>query len=187
MIGGSTAVVTLLRPENQEPGTVVDEQFHVLPLYVPESTSSEKEAMVAKGGLEVLNKFRRTISIREKKKDLVKRGRISAERKRMLDGQMAKDCSLSEGVSSLLPQLDGAYSDEEGDLEGDSNDGTNFASGRAGNSVENLVENLKIVTHESDCLEAFDDPEIGGVAMALSHGSILIEVALEGDSNDGTN
>ena len=147
MIGGSTAVVTLLRPEYRDLGARIDdEQFHVLPLYVPDGTSAETEVMVAKGGLEILDRFRRTISIREKKKEVAKRGRISTERKRMLDGQLAKDCSLSERA---LPQLDGAYGSE-------SDEDYNELD-----SVENLVDKLKIVTHETDCLEAFDDPEIG--------------------------
>ena len=33
------------------------------------------------------------------------------------------------------------------------------------------------MTQESDCQEAFDDPSIGGLAFALSHGAILIEYA----------
>ena len=36
---------------------------------------------------------------------------------------------------------------------------------------------MKIVTHETDCMEAFSDPEIGGVGFSLPHGSILIECA----------
>ena len=36
---------------------------------------------------------------------------------------------------------------------------------------------MKIITHETDCLEAFDDPNIGGIALALTHGSVLIECA----------
>ena len=36
---------------------------------------------------------------------------------------------------------------------------------------------MKIVTHETDCREAFSDPEIGGVGFSLPHGSILIECA----------
>ena len=36
MIGGATAVVTLLRPEDREVLEPEDQQFHVLPLYVPD-------------------------------------------------------------------------------------------------------------------------------------------------------
>ena len=39
------------------------------------------------------------------------------------------------------------------------------------------MEGMKIITHETDCLEAFEDGEIGGVAFALTHGSIMIECA----------
>ena len=38
-------------------------------------------------------------------------------------------------------------------------------------------ENPEILNYESDCIEAFLDPNIGGIALALPHGSILVEVA----------
>ena len=36
---------------------------------------------------------------------------------------------------------------------------------------------LPIQVKQSDCLEAFQDPSIGGIALALPHGSIVIECA----------
>ena len=38
-------------------------------------------------------------------------------------------------------------------------------------------EDPKQTSFESECLEAFGDPSMGGVALALPHGSILVEVA----------
>ena len=35
----------------------------------------------------------------------------------------------------------------------------------------------KVSSYESECLEAFSDPAMGGLALALPHGSILVEVA----------
>ena len=43
--------------------------------------------------------------------------------------------------------------------------------------LDSALEAMKIVTHETDCREAFSDPNIGGVGFSLPHGSILIECA----------
>ena len=43
--------------------------------------------------------------------------------------------------------------------------------------LDSALDAMKIVTHESDCREAFSDPNIGGIGFALPHGSILIECA----------
>jgi len=92
MIGGCTVVVTLTRPENRTLDKVDDEQYHVLPQYVPDATPEEVQEKMASGGLEVLSKFKRTITIREKpKKPNCKRGRPSAEKKKMMDGYIPKD------------------------------------------------------------------------------------------------
>ena len=48
------------------------------------------------------------------------------------------------------------------------------ANSKAGNAsvdidLNVITDDIKIVTHKSDCLGAFDDPDIGGVALALTH------------------
>jgi len=197
MVGGATAVVTLLRPEDRHSDQKDDEQYHVLPLYVPDCTPSELEKKVASGGVQVLDKFKRTIAIRETKKANCKRGRMPAERKRMMDGFIPKDYTRDNRTfdhPSLrppgFPQLDGAESpnssgSSEGDYDGDFslNSSADTSTGAGVGSIDtdlaldDVMDNMKIVTHESDCLEAFDDPNIGGIALALTHGSILIECA----------
>ena len=97
MLGGATAIVTVLGEEDRDVDQMEDQQFHVLPLYVSDCSKDELEKIVVNGGLTILDKFPRTIS------------------------------------------------------------GTNL--------------------HQSDCLEAFKGTNIGCVAFALPHGSILIECA----------
>jgi len=87
MIGGCTVIVTLTKPENRGGAEEADdEQFHVLPLYVPDATEAELEEKVACGGIEALSGFHRTIRIRNQAKKGCKRGRMTVEKKRMLDG-----------------------------------------------------------------------------------------------------
>ena len=86
----------------------------------------------------------------------------------MLDG-LAKE--------ERVPQVDGL----DTSLGSDSDVSLNSSSGSSGNSgsddIDGILDGLKIRTHESDCLEAFNDPNIGGVAFALTHGSVLVECA----------
>ena len=202
MVGGATAVVTLLRPEDRQGDQKEDEQYHVLPLYVPDCTQRDIDEKVASGGLQVLTKFSRTIAVRETKKANCKRGRMPAERKRMMDGFIPKDYTRDTRTFSHpslrppgMPQLDGAAglnssgSSEEDVAPGDYS--LNSSANMSGNNsllasdqsldtelaLDGVLDNMKIVTHESDCLEAFDDPNIGGIALALTHGSVLIECA----------
>jgi len=90
MVAGTTGIVTLTRPENRKLGKQEDEQFHVLPLYVPDMSKKEIDDRVASGQLEVLQKFHRTLAIREKPMLCAKRGRPTMEKKKMLDGHVSE-------------------------------------------------------------------------------------------------
>merc|ERR1719186_1790283 len=79
MVAGTTAIVSLTRPENMKPGKHEDEQFHVLPLYVPDMTQKEIDERVDNGQLEVLQRFPRTLAIREKPMMCAKRSRPTME------------------------------------------------------------------------------------------------------------
>jgi len=212
MIGGVTVIVSLLRPEDRHYGAKEDQQFHVLPLHVPDLTEEEVQQNVAINGLDVLSKFQRTIAIRERKRGTCKRGRINPERKRMLDDlkkdeallkhnkeeelpRLEKDLPFDHpslcppGFEEKMPQLDGLDDsiDEEGELDGTVHnlaDVSMNSSFDLHESYETMTDELvdkmeetKISLHESDCLEAFEDPNIGGVAFELPHGSVMIECA----------
>merc|ERR1719319_1719776 len=107
MIGGCTVVVSLIRPENRGGAEVEveDEQYHVLPLYMPDGTEAELEEKMNAGGLDVLSSFPRTITIKSIAKKCCKRGRMTAEKKRMLDGYIPENfCSTSPTTVPKTPK-----------------------------------------------------------------------------------
>lgn len=173
MVGGATAVVTLLRPEDRGLAIPDDQQFHVLPLYVPDCSDEELNNNVEMGGLRILDKFTRTIAVRDTKKANCKRGRLNAERKRMLDAMNKEDTKVPQYDGNLsLGGEDSLLSDTSLNISSASVNSADLSQG-----IEGIMDGMKIVTHEDDCLEAFEDPNIGGVAFDLPHGSILIECA----------
>merc|ERR1712013_276220 len=94
-----------------------------------------------------------------------------------------------EGASKLLPQLDGEGDEEElgdatiHDLDEQMDLSHNQSLDAAEENIEDAdslaksMEGVKIRLTQSDCLEAFQDPSIGGIALALPHGSVVIECA----------
>lgn len=107
MVGGATAIVTLLRPQDRDVHKPEEQQYHVLPLYCPDMTSTEVNEKVARGGLEVLDRFSRTIAVREEKMAGCKRGRLTAAKKDYLD-KLAKD---NADLPTSIPKNELTFSD----------------------------------------------------------------------------
>ena len=84
---------------------------------------------------------------------------------------------------SPLPQVDGAT--EENNDHGETpfevkqevKFETELAAGLTFDESELKAELKPEVKYETDCSEAIQDPEVGGLALALPHGSLLVEVA----------
>ena len=105
MVGGCTVVVSLTRPENRDVMRPDDEQYHVLPQYVPDASQEELEAAIEDGGMEVLSKFVRTITIRDtpKRAQGCKRGKPNAEKKKLLDGYIPSTWNTESPVKKESP------------------------------------------------------------------------------------
>merc|ERR1719430_1662005 len=99
-----------------------------------------------------------------------------------------KSFSESWSFPRSMPQLDGEGDEEEGgnatihDLDERADMSINQSvdaeeSHMEADDLAKSMEGVKIRVKQSDCLEAFQDPSIGGIALALPHGSIVIECA----------
>jgi len=172
---GTTMVVTLLKPENREFGKPhTDRQLHVLPNYrvasVDEFGSREGQLQkVRNGGVEILHEFNRVYAIRKFRKERPKGSRalgMSVKKKRRITAEMmAKERQMMQRAMLKLPgsgfvripQTDGA---DDVDVPTTGDDGG-------------------ITYCASDNRQLFGESmrEVGGVAFALEHGTVLIESA----------
>ena len=159
MAGGCTVVLSLTRPENRDNPEPDDEQFHVLPQYEPDATTDELQVKEENGGLDVLKEFRRTIVIRQPEEKKCLRGKPSVEKKKLLDGALP----INYSPSPKKPRK-----------EENNNSPQNLTFNPA--APQQLKSERK---YETDCKEVILDREVGGLALALPHGSLLLEVAKE--------
>ena len=197
MISGCTVILTLTKPENRIIGKKPeDEQLHVLPHYMVDDTDEYgsvegQKRKVSQGKLEVLQQFERNlISHKDRKKRGGARGHPQGFRKKFLDNfhkasKMTDNLEAAVRTAALsatkedmarppkrskrsdpIPQLDGAS-----DLAGIAQKNPNFKA-VASKKAELNIEN-------SACIENFGDRnvDVGGLAFALTHGSVLIECA----------
>ncbi|XP_037990294.1 methylcytosine dioxygenase TET2 isoform X3 [Motacilla alba alba] len=187
MQNGSTLVCTLTREDNREIGqTPEDEQLHVLPLYkvsdVDEFGSTEgQEEKKRNGSIQVLTSFRRKVRMLAEP--------VKTCRQRKLEAKKAaaeKLSSLENGSSKAEREKSAAARNKQGtseaaghtkQLAGQNHDRTTPQGGLDKTDVLNPEKAEDPDEVWSDSEQNFLDPEIGGVAVAPSHGSILIECA----------
>ncbi|XP_039559713.1 methylcytosine dioxygenase TET2 isoform X3 [Passer montanus] len=187
MQNGSTLVCTLTREDNREIGqTPEDEQLHVLPLYkvsdVDEFGSTEgQEEKKRNGSIQVLTSFRRKVRMLAEP--------VKTCRQRKLEAKKAaaeKLSSLENGSSKAEREKSAAARNKQGtseaashakQLAGQNHDRTAPQGGLDKTDVLNPEKAEDPDEVWSDSEQNFLDPEIGGVAVAPSHGSILIECA----------
>ncbi|KAM4674050.1 methylcytosine dioxygenase TET2 isoform 2-T2 [Amazona ochrocephala] len=187
MQNGSTLVCTLTREDNREIGqTPEDEQLHVLPLYkvsdVDEFGSTEgQEEKKRNGSIQVLTSFRRKVRMLAEP--------VKTCRQRKLEAKKAaaeKLSSLENGSSKAERDKSAAVRNKQGNSEapghakqlaGQNHDRTTPQGGLEKTDLLNPEKAEDPDDVWSDSEQNFLDPEIGGVAVAPSHGSILIECA----------
>lgn len=203
MPGGLTAVATLLRPENREFGVPVwDEQYHVLPLYAldesDEFESIEGQMMKHRNGsLQKFGFFHRLLAKRAtkipKKNKGTDRGHPVGDRKRFLDDwakrrngvnneATPKKAKKKRVESSKPPKKNPNATDNAQACLNNGND-TSFLQldGTADNEITTTTptptKENEIHKEWSDSSQELSDPEMGGLALALTHGSVLFECA----------
>jgi len=186
-------VVTLLKHRSAtDSSPPVDEQLHVLPLYVVDSLAASDEESGQSTGVEVLNEFQVTMRIRQTPFISKRWDNFHVRKKKIKDNLLdsrksqlvTSVASLGNCVSSVVGK---ACTDSKSRPRPHSVSDTMFASRTAEENCEKLksADDLSVLlrkTHNpieiyTDNSECFEDPALGGVGIALTHGSVAFEVA----------
>ncbi|XP_015835502.1 methylcytosine dioxygenase TET isoform X2 [Tribolium castaneum] len=193
MVNGCTVVVTLTKHRKGEKPE--DEQLHVLPLYVVEGTDEfdsqgGQEEKIRMGSIEVLTKFETEIrSSRAPAQKPEKRTKASKSSVFATPptepsygytnsyyvklNQAAKKLFASYPSDHSIPPADGCYSSGFTNLPYYNPIDNYFST--VGNLLSSKLNQVqKTSSDNSDC---FTDSSVGGVAIALEHGSVLLECA----------
>jgi hypothetical protein len=178
---GTTMVVTLLKPENREFGKPhTDRQLHVLPNYrvasVDEFGSRAGQLQKVKNGaVEVLQEFNRIYAVRKFRKERPKGSRalgMAVKKKRRITAEMmAKERQMMQRALLKLPGNQFAGIPQT--------DGADDLPVVDESSVPASASDEAITYRTSDNRQLFGENmrEVGGVAFALEHGTVLIESA----------
>ena len=111
---GTTAIITLLKPEHRDVRKPDDEQLHVLPHYAIDTTDEfgsriDQAQKVSSGILDIINKYDRPQIIREQKIKRQKKSTPSGYRKKFLDkyAKIAKTTNnMQEAVLQAAQEAD---------------------------------------------------------------------------------
>ena len=166
--GGSTVVVTLLRPENrQADGVKEDEQLHVLPLYVTSDTDEHgsREGQLEKlerKSVEILRSFPRTIVTKKKTTR-------ASDQKMISDRAGASTFDITD--SPVIPN------EEISERVINIGDATEDKTKEYQKTMKTGAEADDFFVREMDNAKACLDADTGGLGIALTHGSVLFECA----------
>ncbi|KYO24466.1 methylcytosine dioxygenase TET2 [Alligator mississippiensis] len=187
MQNGSTLVCTLTREDNRVIGqTPEDEQLHVLPLYkvsdIDEFGSTEgQEEKKRNGSIQVLNSFRRKVRMLAEPVKTCRQKKLEAKK-----AAAEKLSSLENGSNKTERDKSSAARHKQANLEAASQAKQLAGQNHDRTTPQGGLDKTDVMIPEkaedpddiwSDNEQSFLDPDIGGVAVAPSHGSILIECA----------
>lgn len=191
MNAGCTVIVTLNKPENRKFGVRPDdEQLHVLPHYIPDLTDNEMRQLAKEGGIDVLTSFKpsdrmRTSPLKRCKKKVMPSYQEQLKEQGLLQVDGTSDvteAAVNIRRSGRLSQSPMAKNSVDFSLEEEESE----VKEEIAEPEENLEEEDQpavpstsngISSNGIDYSNYFTDDTIGGLAIALTHGSVMFECA----------
>ncbi|XP_040588510.1 methylcytosine dioxygenase TET1 isoform X2 [Mesocricetus auratus] len=177
MINGSTVVCTLLREDARDRKNPQDEQFHVLPLHRLADTDEfgSREGMEAKirsGAIEIIKpSMRKLLHFNE---PIPRCGKRRTTMKGQNKNPAAEEVKKKRNSSNSPVDAEPRMHFHSGLHEPEAHYAADEPLSDDQSSDEIIISQTEFL---SDSEEVYYDPSFGGVAIAVTHGSVLIEYA----------